>query len=321
MAIQLIAEERGVIAQRLAAGFSKEAIAAELHRHPRTISREIKRNSIADIYCPVQAQKLTEKRRRDGRQRCRKMANPENVKYVKEWLEERWSPEQIAGRSRREFPQDRRRQLSRQLIYNWLDAYDHQRPLRAFLRRHRRTRRRHTVPPHQSTQALKNRPLIVDERGRDGDWEGDTLVGPGSTALLSMVERRSGYLVLLPVAQRRALPVRQACCGRMTQLPPALRQSLTLDNGPEFGQPELLEKAVGVTVYKTEPHSPWQRGCIENLNGLIRQYFPKGTRFDDLTRYQITQVERSLNHRPRKRLNYQTPSEVFLQQCQRAIQT
>lgn len=107
----------------------------------------------------------------------------------------------------------------------------------------------------------------------------------------------------------------------MTQLPPALRQSLTLDNGPEFGQPELLEKAVGVTVYKTEPHSPWQRGCIENLNGLIRQYFPKGTRFDDLTRYQISQVERSLNHRPRKRLNYQTPSEVFLQQCQRAIQT
>ena len=321
MAIQLIAEERGVIAQRFAAGVSKKAIAAELHRHPRTIGREVKRNSIAGIYCPVQAQKLTEKRRHDGRQRCRKMADPENVKYVKEGLEQRWSPEQIAGRSRREFPQDRRRQLSRQLIYNWLDAYDHQRPLRVFLRRHRRTRRRHTVPSHQSTQALKNRPQIVNERGRDGDWEGDTLVGPSSAVLLSVVERRSGFLMLLPIAQRRALPVRQACCGRMTQLPPALRQSLTLDNGPEFGEPELLEKAVGVTVYKTEPHSPWQRGCIENLNGLIRQYFPKGTRFDDLTRYQISQVERSLNHRPRKRLNYQTPSEVFLQQCQRAIHT
>ena len=113
MAIQLIAEERGVIAQRLAAGFSKEAIAAELHRHPRTISREIKRNSIAGIYCCVQAQKLTEKRRRDGRQRCRKMADPENVKYVKERLEECWSPEEIAGRSRREFPQDRMMKVHR----------------------------------------------------------------------------------------------------------------------------------------------------------------------------------------------------------------
>lgn len=321
MSYQLKAEHRALIAQRLAAGISKQEIAVELHHHQRSIEREIKRNSIVGIYCPVQAQQLHNKRRRDGRQPSRKMNDSENVKYVKERLEERWSPDEIAGRSKRDFPQDRRRQVSRQLVYDWLKGYDHERPLRTFLRRHCRPWRRRKMAPHASTHALKNRPQIVNERGRDGDWEGDTLVGPGPTVLLSMVERRSGFLSLLRIDRRRAEPVRQACCGRLLQLPSALRRSITLDNGPEFAQPELLEKSTGLTVYKTQPHAPWQRGCIENLNGLIRQYFPKGTRLGELTRYRVSQVETSLNNRPRKRLAYQTPTEIFHEQCQRALQT
>jgi IS30 family transposase len=321
MRFQLKAEHRAVIAQRLAAGVSVQEIAAELHHHVRSIEREIQRNSLEGIYCPVQAQKLTEKRRRDGRKKCRKMEQPENVAYVKERLEAYWSPDQIAGRSRRDFPHDRRRQLSRQLVYAWLLRYDHARPLRKCLRQAGCSRRRRAKPGEPPARSVANRPAVVNERGRDGDWEVDTIFGSGSAGLLSMVERRSGFLSLLPLPKRRALLVRQACCGRLTQLPPALRQSITLDNGPEFGQPELLEKAVGLRVYKTQPHCPWQRGCIENLNGLVRQWFPKRTRFQDVTRYQISQVEHSLNHRPRRRLNYQTPSEVFHQQCQRALQT
>lgn len=259
MSYQLKLDHRTYIAQRLAAGVSQEAIAAELHHHPRSVGREIVRNSWEGIYCPVQAQKLNDQRRREGRKPCRKMADPENVKYVKEHLEERWSPDQIAGRSKLDFPQNRRRQVSRQLVYNWLKGYDHQKPLREFLRRHRRGWRRRKPAPHESTHTLKNRPQIVNERGRDGDWEGDRLIGPGPAALLSMVERRSGFLSLLKIDQRCAEPVRQACTGRLTQLPPALRQSITLDNGPEFAQPELLEKSAGLTVYKTQPHSPWQR--------------------------------------------------------------
>lgn len=321
MPFQLKAEHRAVIAQRLSAGVSISEIAAELHHHRRSIEREIKRNTIGGLYEPVQAQKKSEKRRRDGRQKCRKMEQPENIAYVKERLKEYWSPDQIAGRSRLDFPQDRRRQISRQTLYNWLPKYDHGQPLQKCLRRAGCSRRRREKSGEPPANSVANRPAIVSERGRDGDWEMDTICGPGSAALLSLVERRSGFLSLLPLAQRRALLVRQACCGRLTQFPPALRRSITLDNGSEFAQPELLEKAVGLTVYKTQPHAPWQRGCIENLNGLIRQWFQKGTRFQEVSRYEISQVEHALNNRPRKRLNYQTPSEVFQQQCQRAFQT
>ena len=315
MATQLKAESRGVIAQRLAAGVHKKQIAKELECHPRTIGRELQRNRIAGIYCPVQAQKLTERRRCAGRKKCRKMERPENIEYVKERLQQRWSPDQIAGRSRRDFSDDSHRQLSRTLIYNWLREYDHRQPLQRCLRHQGRTRRRRISPPESARNTVADRPEVVSQRGRYGDWECDTIMGPGKAVLLSMVERRSGFLSLLPAATR------QAICGRLTQLPQELRQTMTFDNGVEFSDVPKLKHAVGLDVYRTTPHSPWQRGSIENLNGLIRQYFPKGTRFQDQTRYRIHQVELAINHRPRKRLNYQTPSEVFHEQCQRTFQT
>lgn len=321
MATHLKAEERAVLAQRMAAGVSKAAICRELHRDRRTIDRELARNSIGGIYCPVQAQKLAVQRRRRGRAKCRKLTCRTNLAYVLKRLRRRWSPDQIAGRSRRDFPHERRRQFSRQLIYNWLKSYDHRRPLLAFLRRGGQKRRQRRPPLQASQQAVANRPEIVNTRGRDGDWEGDTLVGPGSAVLVSMVERRSGFLVLLPAPARKARPVRQALCGRLTQFPAAMRQSATFDNGPEFLETAALESALGLAVYYTRPRCPWQRGSIENLNGLIRQYACKGTRFNQLSRYAVAQIERSLNDRPRKRLGYQTPSEFFQQQCQRAIQT
>ena len=320
MAPHLKAEERAVLAQRVSAGVSKAAIAGELHRDRRTIDRELRRNSIAGIYCPVQAQKLSVRRRCQGRAKCRKMARPENLAYVQEGLRAYWSPEQIAGRSRRDFPQDRQRQLSRQLVYNWLKSNEHRQPLLAFLRRGGKRRRRRPQP-HAGPQAVANRPEIVNTRGRDGDWEGDTIIGPGSAVLANMTERRSGFLVLLPVATRKAQAVRQALCGRLTQFPAAMRLTATFDNGREFLETKALESALGLKVFYTRPGSPWQRGSIENLNGLIRQFFPKGTNFRQESRYRVAQIEQLLNNRPRKRLNYQTPSENFQQQCQRAIQT
>lgn len=318
MASQLKQEDRDVIAQRRAAGVPHRVVAIELHRHERTIRREIHRNSIAGIYCPAQAQKLADRRRRTGRASCRKMARQENLDYVRERLKEYWSPDQIAGRSRRDFPGNSQRQFSRQTIYTWLKKYDHRRPLQNCLRRHRQTRCR---KPREQSATVADRPEVINHRRRYGDWEGDTIVGPGSAALLSLTERRSGFLSLLPISERRALPVRQAICGRLTQLPEELRRSLTLDNGSEFAEAKMLKKGVGLDVYRTKPHSPWERGSIENLNGLIRQYFPKGTRFSEETRYRVAQVEQSLNTRPRKRLQYQTPSEVFLSLCKQAIQT
>lgn len=315
------AEEREVIGLRRSMGATIRQIAAELHRDETTIRRELRRNTVGGVYLATQAQKLSEKRRRAGRARCRKMCRPENIRYVTERLKKCWSPDQIAGRSKREFPGDRHHQFSQQLLYSWVKQHDHGWPLRQYFRRFRRRRHWLTRPHHQGASGIANRPQIVDARGRDGDWEGDTLMGPGSHLLVSMVERRSGYLVLLPAPARKARPVRQAMCGRLTQFPKAMRRSATFDNGQEFLETAALEHALGLDVYYCRPSSPWQRGSIENLNGLIRQFVPKGTNLSELSRYRIAQIEHLLNDRPRRRLGYQTPNEYFQQQCQRAIET
>lgn len=315
-------EEREVISQMFEAGASKPAIAKRLGRHRTTISRELRRNGACGIYFAVDAQQLAERRRCEARAKSRKLNRPENLAYVQERLRQCWSPDQIAGRSRREFPENPERTFSHQTIYNWLARDDHRRRWIVYLRHYRRKRRR-TKSAGRVDRALAKRPAIVNERGRYGDWEGDTIVGSGrhGGALVSMVERKSGYLALLPVPSKHATNVRRAMCGRLQQLPPELRHTMTLDNGSEFAEYELLESTLDMEVFFTDPHAPWQRGTDENTNGLARQFFPKGTDFNQVSRYKVARAENLLNDRPRKRLNYQTPSEVFLQQRYRALQT
>ncbi len=139
--------------------------------------------------------------------------------------------------------------------------------------------------------------------------------------LVSLVDRKSGYLALLPLPNRKSDKVQRSICGRLSQLPPELRHSVTFDNGSEFAAYEALERALGLKVFFTDPHSPWQRGTNENTNGLVRQYFPKGTSLREVSRYKVAKYEKLLNERPRKRHHYQTPSEIFNQACNRAIQT
>jgi IS30 family transposase len=304
------------------AGASKAAIASQLGRDPSTIYRERRRNGWRGLYVAVDAQKVSERRRREARAKSRKLSRPENLAYVQERLRQCWSPDQIAGRSRVDFPENPGRTFSHQTIYTWLAKDDHRRRWVVYLRHYRR-KRRLAKPVARVDRALAKRPAIVNERGRYGDWEGDTIVGSGrhGGALVSLVERKSGYLALLPVASRQATVVRRAVCGRLQQLPVELRQTLTLDNGSEFAEYEQLERTLDLVVFFTDPHSPWQRGTDENTNGLTRQFFPKGTNFNAVTRYKVARTENLLNDRPRKRLHYQTPSEVFSQQCSRALQT
>lgn len=315
-------EDREVISQMKAAGTSNEAIAARLGRAASTISRELRRNGWREMYLAVDAQRCAEQRRRQARAGSRKLSRPENLTYVQKRLRQCWSPDQIAGRSRREFPQNPERTVSPQTIYTWLARDEHRRRWLVFLRHYRR-KRGHTKPAGRVDRALAKRPAIVNERGRYGDWEGDTIVGSGrhGGALVSMVERKSGYVVLLPVPSKHAAHVRRAMCGRLQQLPPELRQTMTLDNGSEFAEYKLLESTLDMEVFFTDPHAPWQRGTSENTNGLARQLFPKGTNFNQVSRYKVGRAENLLNDRPRKRLNYQTPSEVFAQQRYRALQT
>jgi IS30 family transposase len=318
----LRAEEREVISQMFAAGHSPPVIAKFLNRHPTSIRRELRRNGLRALYCAVHAQQLAERRRVAARAKSCKLTRPENRAYVEQRLRMCWSPEQIAGRSRLDFPDDPRRMLSRQTIYTWLARNDHRRRWIVFLRQYKR-RRRHARAPGRTDRALAKRPAIINERGRFGDWEGDTIVGSGrhGGALISLVERKSGYLALLPVADRKAEPVRRSICGRLAQLPDELRQSITFDNGSEFADYVALEAALGADVFFTDPHSPWQRGTNENTNGLVRQFFPKGTNLALASRYKVAKAEQLLNDRPRKRLNFQTPSEVLAAERYRALQT
>jgi IS30 family transposase len=159
---------------------------------------------------------------------------------------------------------------------------------------------------------IANRPEVIARRERVGDWEGDTIVGAHrSGALVSLVERRTGYAVLAKVDRLSSSPVERAIRRRLQPLPESSRRSITFDNGSEFSQHSQLRKALGIEVYFAQPHSPWQRGTNEHTNGLVRQFLPKGSCFRDLTSTAVAQLQSLLNERPRKRLGYQTPKEAF----------
>jgi transposase, IS30 family len=318
----LKAEEREVISQMFVAGKSRSEIAQALRRHPSTIGRELKRNGYKGLYVAVDAQRCAERRRLQGRAKCRKMNRAENLEYVKHGLRQCWSPGQIAGRSQRDFPEDSRRKLSHTTIYTWIKQDDHCRRWQKLLRCHKR-QRRHKTSEQRQARALEKRPAIVNERGRFGDWEGDTIVGSGphGGVFISLVERRSRYTILLPLTDRKSDRVERSIRGRLQQLPADMRRSITFDNGSEFAAYEALENALCLDVYFTDPHSPWQRGTNEYTNRLVRQFAPKGTNLREFSHYKVAKFERLLNDRPRKQHNYQTPSEIFREACQRAIQT
>jgi len=315
-------EEREVISQMYAAGKSKAQIGKALGRDRTTISRELRRNGLKGLYVAVDAQRLAEKRHVLARAKSRKMNRAENLEYVKEGLRKSWSPDQIAGRSQQDFPDDPRRKLSHTTIYTWIANDDHCQRWKRLLRCHKR-KRRHKRPEARTGRALEKRPAIINERGRFGDWEGDTIVGSGphGGVIVSLVERRSRFAILLPLPDRKSDRVERSIRGRLQQLPAHMRLSLTFDNGSEFAAYEALENFLSLAVFFTDPHSPWQRGTNEYTNRLVRQFAPKGTNLREVSDYKIAKYERLLNNRPRKQLGYRTPSEVFLEACQRAIQT
>jgi len=302
----------------LAQGISKAKIAWALGRDPSSISREIERNSCGSGYHAIEAQRKCDARQCEAHRKRRKMLCPEIRARVIAGLQQEWSPDQIAGRLRRDFPGDSRRQVSHQTIYAWIrhgrgGEYAHH------LRRHGKRRR----PPPTPRPNVKDRPAEINERLHCGHWEGDLIVSAGhvQAGLLTLVERQTGYTEIVLIPRRRAEIVNQAIVRRLRTWPPQLHRSLTFDNGSEFSGWKALTEALQLEVYFAHPHSPWERGTNENTNGLIRQYYHKGTRFDSTTPLIVQYIQDKLNDRPRKRLNYQTPNEVFRQQRYRAIQT
>jgi len=323
MAHHLTHKEREIVAQMHHDRRKQCEIARRLKRHPSTICRELQRNSSSRGYWALPAQRKAETRRR-RRPMIRKLQRPETRRYVRERLRWLWSPDEIARRSRDDFPRDRRRQLSQQTIYAWIRTEDAAgshwwRCLRSAGWKRKDAGNRGRIP---RCTGIAGRPAVVDRRRRYGDWEGDTLVGANRRGgAVSLVERKSGYLLLARAGDLHAPTV----CGTMAELyrfmPPALRKTLTLDNGKEFAEHERLAAEAALKVYFADPYCAWQRGTNENTNGLIRQFFPKGTDLARIPEHRFTKVQQLLNDRPRKRLGYRTPSEVLKPKLLVAFQT
>lgn len=240
---------------------------------------------------------------------------------VQGWLDLKWSPEQISAALAVAFPNDSRRHLAAESIYQALYAKGPvlQRDPQACLRSRRRRRRPHRRGDRRrvnepggpgARRPLSERPAEVEERTDTGHWEGDLITGTANrSAIATLVERASGYTVLVHLPGRHTAEVTTAALiATFTALPPGLRRSLTWDRGTEMADHHQISGATGIEIYFADPHSPWQRGSNENTNGLLRQYFPKGTNLAVHSPQRLEQVQDELNGRPRKRYDWVTPT-------------
>ena len=302
-------QERGVLYRLNKAKRPKAEIAAALGRNRSTIYRELNRNTGGRGYRPKQAQRKADRRRLRCRRRT-KMSDPKLKRYVTAALKKKWSPDEIAGRSRRAFPRQPECQVSHQTIYTWLENEAPE--LRVHLRRGHRRSKPETRGKLAGCVSIEGRPKAVDSKRRYGDWEGDTVVSPGRrSAVVTMVERKSKYLRVRKTASLKSARTMASVCRGMRDLPEALLRTMTLDNGKEFAQHERLTERLGLDIYFAHPYASWQRGLNENTNGLLRQFFPKGTDFACVSYRQVARAEKLLNERPRKSLGYKTPSEIL----------
>lgn len=312
--------EREQLRDLRSAGRSLREIAAELGRSPSTISRELRRNTISNReYLPHTAHRLSVERRR--RPRVPKLlANAELRDYVEARLKKRWSPRQISRRMKKDFPDAPEMHVSTETIYQAIYVHargELTRELAKGLRRGRGARKPHKradvrrprfVDPMTS---IHERPSDVDGRAVPGHWEGDLIIGAGGgSAIATLVERSSRFVILGHLGrERNADAVRDSLIAAIKPLPQTLRRTLTWDQGAEMAEHRAFTVATNMDVYFADPGAPWQRGSNENTNGLLRQYFPKGS---DLARYSkddLGQVAEELNGRPREALGWDTPGE------------
>jgi transposase, IS30 family len=311
----------------LAAGHSLTAIAAAIGHDKSTVSRERRRHGNRDgSYRPVTAHRRAEHTARTGHRRQRKLSQPGPLRtYVVAGLRQRWSPQEIAYRLRREHPNDPVMRVSAETIYQSLFVQSRgslKRELTTYLRSQRKRRRprgrqRDTAQSGRGrlvgTISISERPAEAADRAVPGHWEGDLIVGANNgSAIGTLVERSTRFVMLIHLPGRRtAEDFHRAITPTISALPDQLRRSLTWDNGKEMGMHRQIAIDANIAIYFADPHSPWQRGSNENTNGLLRQYFPKGTSLRRHSPEDLAAVARELNGRPRKTLDWRTPAEAL----------
>jgi IS30 family transposase len=311
MACQLTREERERISQMHFSGANQAAIGRALGRHPTTIGRELRRNGDGPAYSAQVAQVRAGERRRH-RPRVRKMDRPRINETVRSGLARRWSPDQIAGRMRRETPDDPRQRVSRMTIYRWIDASPDRAHWQSCLRFGKRRSQPEKRGRIKARAEISGRPAIVEARARFGDWEGDTVVGRQRRGgLLTLVERKSGFALTGLVKRLRAKNVGRCFRRLAAPLPSGLRRTMTFDNGKEFADHLRMKRHTGFDIFFARPYHAWERGSNEHFNGLLRDYFPKGTDLAGIGPSTVRFVLNQLNDRPRKRHDYRTPREIL----------
>ena len=315
-------EERYELARLREAGLPLRQIAARLGRSPSTVSRELARNADprSGGYQPERAHRLAWERQRRPKP-SRLSQHPVLRARVQHMLDRRYSPDQISGRLKVAYPDDPAMRVSHETIYQSIYVYPRgelRRELQACLRSGRAVRRRRGQRQVRGkivgAVPIGQRPPEVEGRLVPGHHEGDLIMGSkaSGSAVGTIVERVTGYLTLLPLpGTHDAASVADAIIEQMSALPPWFARTLTWDPGTELAQHQRVTAATGIQVYFADPHAPWQRGSNENVNGLLREYLPKGTDLHAWTPAQLAAIAAELNDRPRKRLGYHTPNEAF----------
>ena len=314
--------EREEISRALASAHSIRSIASLLKRAPSTISREIQRNGGQSCYRASQADQAAWDRARRPKT-CRLAENPTLARIVATKLQLMWSPEQIAGWLKRTYPDGENDKVSHETIYRSLfiqargvlkkELLQHLRRTRAMRRSRHHTQKSDDRRRIHDAVSISERPATAEDRAVPGHWEGDLLCGSHGSQIATLVERQSRYVMLVKVASKDAETFTNTLIKNARKLPHQLYKSLTWDRGTEMAGHQRFTLATDIKVYFCNPQSPWQRGTNENTNGLLRQYFPKGTDISVYSQAKLNAVARQLNTRPRKTLNYDTPAERFHQ--------
>jgi IS30 family transposase len=310
-------EEREEISRGIAAGQSIRQLAHGLGRAPSTVSREIRRNGGSQRYRANRADRSAWERALRPKP-CRLALHRELRWRVAQKLALQWSPEQISGWLQREFLTDQDMQISHEAIYRSLFVQTRG-VLKKELTAHLRTRRQMRLPKSHNAESgrghildmvsIRERPAEAEDRAVPGHWEGDLLTGANDTHIATLIERHSRFTMLVKLPRKDTTTVVAALAKHVRKLPEELRPSLTWDQGKEMHAHKRFTVATNVQVYFCDPRSPWQRGSNENTNGLVRQYFPRGTNFSRISQAYLNAIALRLNQRPRKTLGFETPAD------------
>lgn len=320
----LSAEERAVIMLGVSKGESLRSISQLLNRSPSTLSREVNRNRPSSHYDATVAGKNYQANRKRSVKPQKIVSHLVLSRFVYTYLvDKKWSPMQISGTLKKLYSTDPLMQVSHQTLYRHIHAYPKGELKKSMIKSLRLAKNkpgfrgdktRFSSLKIEEHQRIVNRPQEINGRGIPGHWEGDLIVGAMNRSCVgTLVDRKTGYLVLSKMASKSATDVRLGFEKQMHHLPDFLRLSMTYDRGAEMAQHPIMSKNLQMQIYFADPHAPWQRGSSENINGLIRQFLPKGTDLSPYSQSELDHIAWLLNTRPRQRFEFQTPQELFEQ--------